>query len=100
MEAIKVNGPAARRRPARWMVVVTALVVTATAVVLLAVTAGGGRRSRPAARLATPLAGTFTLWAATPRADPCRPRVEAPDIHAGAAVEVRDEHGTTVATST
>jgi hypothetical protein len=43
------------------------------------------------------LAGAFTLWADTPRADPCQPRPEAPDIHEGAPVDVRDDRGTTLA---
>lgn len=45
----------------------------------------------------TTLSGDFTLWAATPRADPCQSRADATDIHAGAPVDVRDESGTTIA---
>jgi hypothetical protein len=45
----------------------------------------------------TTLSGDFTLWAATPTADPCAARPDAPDIHAGAPVDVHDESGGIVA---
>jgi hypothetical protein len=46
---------------------------------------------------ATTLSGDFTLWAATPKVDPCQTGSDVPDVHAGAPVDVRDESGTTVA---
>jgi hypothetical protein len=45
----------------------------------------------------TTLSGDFTLWAATPKADPCQTRTDAADIHPGAPVDVRDESGLTIA---
>src|SRR4051812_50113187 len=41
----------------------------------------------------TTMSGDFTLWAATPKADPCAARPDASDIHAGAPVDVHDESG-------
>jgi hypothetical protein len=49
---------------------------------------------------ATTLTGDFTPWSATARADPCRPRSEAPDIRAGAPVDIRGRDGATVAVTT
>lgn len=46
-----------------------------------------------------PLTGTFTLWASTPLADPCRPQTAAPDIHVGAAVSVHSVTGAVIATT-
>src|SRR4051794_41690932 len=45
----------------------------------------------------TTLSGDFTLWAATPKADPCAARPDASDIHAGAPVDVHDESGGIIA---
>src|SRR4051812_24489020 len=45
----------------------------------------------------TTLSGDFTLWAATPKADPCAGRPDASDIHAGAPVDVHDESGGIIA---
>jgi hypothetical protein len=47
---------------------------------------------RPAAST-PPLTGTFTLWLASPQADPCRQQQAAPDIHAGASVLLRTLRG-------
>jgi hypothetical protein len=44
-----------------------------------------------------PVVGTFTLWAATPRADPCAPRSDAADIHRGTLVAVHNTSGVTLA---
>jgi hypothetical protein len=49
---------------------------------------------------AQPLTGSFTLWAASPRANPCEPRSEAPDIHAGAPVDVKDASEAVIAGTT
>jgi hypothetical protein len=46
------------------------------------------------------LVGNFTLWRPTPAADPCQTPSVAPDIHAGAPVEVHNETGVTVGTAT
>jgi hypothetical protein len=53
--------------------------------------------SNPLAEKPLTMSGDFTLWAATPKADPCAARPDAPDIHAGAPVDVRDESGAVVA---
>jgi hypothetical protein len=47
-----------------------------------------------------PVAGTFTLWAATPRADPCAARTDAADTHRGAPVTMNDSAGHVLATTT
>jgi hypothetical protein len=46
------------------------------------------------------VAGTFTLWAATPRANPCATRTDAADIHRGAPVTIDDSAGHVLAVST
>ena len=46
------------------------------------------------------LVGDFTLWHPTPATNPCQTPSGAPDIHAGAPVEVRNETGVTVGTAT
>jgi hypothetical protein len=55
------------------------------------------KQAGPAKPRMTTLTGDFTLWAAAPRANPCEARPDAPDIHPGAPVDVRDESGATVA---
>lgn len=80
---------AAAALSARWATPGTARTTKATGATTAAIPAAGGE-----------LAGDFTLWAARPQADPCRPRSEAPDIHAGAPVDVQDGSGATIAAAT
>jgi hypothetical protein len=44
--------------------------------------------------------GTFTLWAAAPRANPCAARADAADIHPGTEVAIKTAAGATIATTT
>jgi hypothetical protein len=114
----------ASNRPVGRVVGVLAIGVVATGLVAIGVVAGtvalsgplgagptAGRSlhsgmarpvARPVAEPATAprLDGTFTVWAATPRADPCQSRPEAADLHAGAPVVLLDPAGTTIATTT
>lgn len=68
--------------------------VSATSSSAAATNAARGSRKPDA-----PLAGTFTLWAPTPLADPCTPQTAAPDIHDGAAVSVHTVTGAVIATT-
>jgi len=67
-----------------------------------AVRAGADRGlpTRPGAAANGPaITGTFTLWAATPLADPCAAKTAAPDIRNGAPVTIRSAAGARVAST-
>jgi hypothetical protein len=85
-------------RRARLVLVVVTVTVSAAAVAIL-LSVQSGRPVQPTGKETHQLAGDFTLWGSAPVADPCQPRTEAPDIHAGAPVDVRNEGGATVATA-